>query len=71
MISKKKLFRLTKYHAMVPGISRSSTMQYLLQRREGALLLLLQSFDLLEQTASLQTQTPDLLKHLFILCLRR
>lgn len=48
----------------------SSTVQYLLQRREGALLLLLQSFDLLEQTASLQTQTPDLFEHLFVLCLR-
>lgn len=41
--------------------------QYLLQGREGALLLLLQGLDLLQQTASLQTQPSDLLKHLLIL----
>ena len=45
--------------------------QYLLQGREGALLLLLQGLDLLQQTASLQTQPSDLLKHLLILCLTK
>lgn len=42
---------------------------YLLQGRESALLLLLQSFDLLEQTASLQTQPSNLFKHLKLLIL--
>lgn len=45
--------------------------QYLLQGREGALLLLLQGLDLLQQTASLQTQPSDLLKHLLILRLTK
>lgn len=46
-------------------------MQYLLHGREGALLLLLQNFNLLKQTASFQTQPSDFLKHLFILRLKQ
>lgn len=46
-------------------------MQYLLEGREGALLLLLQTFDLLEETASFQTQPPNFLEDLFILCLKQ
>lgn len=42
------------------------SVQYLLQGRHGALLLLFQSFDFLEQTASLQTESADLLEHLLI-----
>lgn len=49
----------------------SVVMQYLLHGREGTLLLLLQNFNLLEQTASFQTQPSNFLKHFFILCLKQ
>lgn len=48
-----------------------TAMQYLFEGREGALLLLLQTFDLLEETASFQTQPPNFLEDLFILCLKQ
>lgn len=50
---------------------KETLVQYLLQGREGTLLLLLQGFDLLEQTASLQTQPPNLLKHLLVFSLKQ
>lgn len=53
------------------GVHAKTLVQYLLQGREGTLLLLLQGFDLLEQTASLQTQPPNLLKHLLVFSLKQ
>lgn len=52
-------------------LSALIVMQYLLHGRESALLLLLQNLNLLEQTASFQTQPSNFLKYLFILCLKQ
>lgn len=55
-----------KYEILCREVHKNGC-QYLFQGREGTLLLLLQTFDLLKQTASLQTQSTNLLEHLLIL----